>query len=257
MASLDQFLGSASLWLVGPALLLVMSASCLAGRMLRLRLDHERDSPETSDSYLLSAALGLLGLLIAFTFSLAVGRYDDRREAVIREGNALSTLWLRAGLVDGPAGHELKGAIRAYADIRLDLPTSTDRNGLETRSAAAQARVWAGVRTALPAIPPPLGASLVAAANEAFDSASARKAEREARIPGRVLDVVSLYAAISAAIVGYVTGRRGDRRPLVEAGVLFLLLTLALTLILDLDRPWSGAITVSAEPVREARAAMG
>lgn len=113
MASLDQFLGSASLWLVGPALLLVMSASCLAGRMLRLRLDHERDSPETSDSYLLSAALGLLGLLIAFTFSLAVGRYDDRREAVIREGNALSTLWLRAGLVDGPAGHELKGAIRA------------------------------------------------------------------------------------------------------------------------------------------------
>lgn len=72
-----------------------------------------------------------------------------------------------------------------------------------------------------------------------------------------MLDVVSLYAAISAAIVGYVTGRRGDRRPLVEAGVLFLLLTLALTLILDLDRPWSGAITVSAEPVREARAAMG
>lgn len=257
MASLDQFLGSASLWLVGSAMLLVMSACCLAGRALRLRLDHGRDSPETPDGYLLSAVLGLLGLLVAFTFSLAVGRYDDRREAVIREGNALSTLWLRAGLVDGPAGDGLKGAIRGYADIRVTLPTSTDRSTIEARSAAAQARVWAGVRAALPAMPPPLGASLVAAANEAFDSASARKAEREARIPGRVLDVVSLYAAISAAIVGYVTGRRGDRRPLVEAAVLFLLLTLALTLILDLDRPWSGAITVSAEPVREARAAMG
>ncbi|WP_298199937.1 hypothetical protein [Novosphingobium sp.] len=257
MASLDQFLGTASLWLIGGLFLALLMGSCLAGRAMRFRLEPAGDVADQQDSYLLSAALGLLGLLIAFTFSLAVGRYDDRREAVIREGNALSTLWLRAGLVEGPAGEGLRQAIRGYADVRVALPDAADRPTIEARSAAAQARIWDGVRTALPAMAAPLGASLVGAANEAFDAASARKAEREARIPGRVLDVVSLYAAISAAIIGYVTGRRGHRRQLVEAGVLFLLLTLALTLILDLDRPWSGAVTVSAEPVREARTAMG
>ena len=255
MASLDQFLGSASLWLVGLVFLAALIAAAQAGRWLRFRLN--RDAPaETTDGYLLSSALALLGLLIAFTFSLAVARYDDRREAVIREGNAIGTAWLRAGLVEGPRGEALRGAIRRYADIRLSLPAAADKLAVETRSTVAQGEVWTDVRAALTAVEPPIGATIVNAANEMFDAAAARKAEREARIPGRVLDVVSLYAVLSAAIVGYVTARRGDRRQLVEAFVLFLLLTLALTLILDLDRPWSGAITVSGQPVVDARAAM-
>jgi hypothetical protein len=88
-----------------------------------------------------------------------------------------------------------------------------------------------------------------------FDAASRRKAERNARIPARVLDVVSLYALMSAGIVGYVLGRKGRRHSLVTA-ILFLLLTLAMILILDLDRPWSGGITLSAQPIIDARAGL-
>ncbi|MBC2669642.1 hypothetical protein ACFOON_05795 [Novosphingobium piscinae] len=256
MAGLDDFLGAAPLWLVGALLLAALVLAALAGRWVRLTYAAD-PRPESPDSYLLSTALALLGLLIAFTFSLAVARYDDRREAVIREGNAIGTAWLRAGLVAGSEGEALRDRLRGYADLRAALPTAPDRRAVEAASARAQTAVWAAVRAALVRLEPPLGATLVNAANEMFDAAAARKAEREARIPGRVLDVVSLYAVISAGIVGYVTARRGSLRPLLEAGVLFVLLTLALTLILDLDRPWSGAITISAAPVSEARAAMG
>jgi hypothetical protein len=89
-----------------------------------------------------------------------------------------------------------------------------------------------------------------------FDAASSRRAERDARIPGRVLDVVSLFALISAGIVGYVLGRKEDRHHIAVTSILFLLLTMAMLLILDLDRPWSGGIRLSPQPIIDARAAM-
>jgi hypothetical protein len=253
MASLEQVLRSAPLWIIGLAFFLALLAASLLGRWLRHRLDKEAGETE-SDGYLLSANLALLGLLIAFTFSLAFSRYDNRREAVIAEGNAISTVWLRASLIDGAEGQALRDAIRSYTDIRLHLPDADDRNRVEVESGKAQTIVWQRLRAALPHVQPPIGATVITATTEMFDAAAVRKAERLARIPGRVLDVVSFYAILSAGIVGYVLGRQGDRRHLIVSSVLFLLLTLAMTLILDLDRPWSGAIKVSAQPMIDARA---
>jgi hypothetical protein len=75
------------------------------------------------------------------------------------------------------------------------------------------------------------------------------------RIPGEVLAVLAIYAVIAAGIVGYVMGTSASRHRMVTA-LLFLLLTLAITLILDLDRPRDGAITVSQQPMLDVRASM-
>lgn len=254
MALLEHVLRSLPLWAIGCAFFLLLLAASLLGGLLRHRLERQTEEESQSDGYLLSANLALLGLLIAFTFSLAVSRYDSRRGAVIQEANTISTAWLRAGLIDGPEGQALRDAIRNYTDIRLRLPEADDRRQVERETAAAQALIWQRLRAALPHALPPVGVTIITATTEMFDAAATRKAERQARIPGRVLDVLSLYAIMSAGIVGYVLGRKGDRRHLVVSSILFLLLTMAMTLILDLDRPFSGSIRVSVQPIIDTRA---
>lgn len=255
MALLENILSSAPLWVIGVPFFLLLLLMAQLGRAVRRRVDRQ-SSDTDSDGHLLSAALALLGLLIAFTFSLALSRYDSRRMTIVAEGNAIGTVWLRATLAPGAEGAALREAIKGYTDIRLRLPDARDRAQVEAETAKAQTLVWQRLRAALPAMSPPIGATLASATTEMFDAASSRKAEREARIPARVLDVVSLFAVIAAGVVGYVLGRKEDRHHIAVTAILFLLLTMAMLLILDLDRPWSGGITLSPQPIIDARAAM-
>lgn len=250
----DNLLGTLPLWLALPCLFATLIFFAWAGSALRARL---RPDPhdDASEGYLLSAALALLGLLIGFTFSMALNRYDTRREMAVAEANALGTTWLRATLVEGDTGKLLRQSLKQYGELRLRLPHAADPNAIEAAGTAQQARIWAATRAALPTLPPPIGAILLTTTNEMFDAASTRRAEREARIPALVLDILVVSALISAGIVGYVLGGQGRRHAIVT-GLLFALLSLAIALILDLDRPWSGLITVSQAPMEAAVASM-
>jgi len=242
-----------SLPALGAMLFAGMIAAAWLGNRLRARgADRDNDAEE---GYLLSAVLALLGLLIAFTFSLAVSRYDARRELVVAEANAIGTAWLRAGLAEGEGGAALQSAIASYTDVRLGLSRMEAPARVEAASGKEQRLVWTQVRTLAASDRSAISAGIVAAVNEMFDSASARKAERAARIPDEVVAVLIAYAVIAAGIVGYVMGATG-RRHMVVTAVLFLLLTLAITLILDLDRPLSGAVTVSQQPMYDVRESM-
>ncbi len=256
MEILDTALGATSLWLLGIVLFLLLVGISTAGNLLRRRLRGGAEGSE-GEGYLLSAALALLALLIGFTFSLSLSRYDARRALVVTEANAIGTAWLRAGLPGDQSGPKLQSAVTRYADIRLRLPENgaAGADAIEGETGRAQAALWAEMRAATRETPPPIASAILTAMNEMFDAASARRAERDAHIPGRVLEVLILYALMSAGIVGYVLGGSGKRHRVVTS-ILFLLLTLALLLILDLDRPWSGGITVSQQPMHDARAAM-
>ena len=238
---------------VGLALFLGMAAAAWIGNRVRTRRTDAANDAE--EGYLLSAALALLGLLIAFTFSLAVSRYDDRRELVVQEANAIGTAWLRAGVRGDPAGRELQAAIADYTEVRLGLSRLEPADQVEAATGRQQVLVWNKVRALVATDTSPITAGAVAAVNEMFDMAGARKAERAARIPGEVLFVLMAYTVIAAGIVGYVLGANARRHRAVTA-ILFLLLTMAITLILDLDRPRSGAITVSQQPMWDVQASM-
>jgi hypothetical protein len=257
MSMVDWLFCAAPLWLIGIALLLLLILSFRIGLWLRTRGVHSEGRTD-DEGYLLSAALALLGLLIAFTFSLALDRYDARRALVVQEANAISTAWLRAGLVDGPSGAALQQSVARYVDIRLRLPRSSDEAAaahVEAESAEAQILLWREMKTDIAAMPAPIATTLITAINEMFDVASARKAERAAHIPSDVLAVLILCAGMSATIIGYVLGNTG-RSHRVVTSILFLLLALALLLILDLDRPWNGAITVSQQPMIDMRSGL-
>jgi hypothetical protein len=245
---------AAPLWVLGLIIFLLLSGVAQLGAWLRQRR-RATEEDDRSEGHLLSATLALLGLLIGFTFSLALSRYDARRAMVVTEANAIGTAWLRAGLAEGEAGPRLQSAVARYADVRFRLPDQGETRSVEAATGREQAALWREMREAIKETSRPVAATIVTATNAMFDAASERKAERNARIPSRVLAVVVLFATLSAGIVGYVLGGNRRHHRIVTA-ILFLLLTVTILLIVDLDRPWTGGITISQQPMVDARAAM-
>lgn len=222
-----------------------------AGTLLRRKLArsaHVRTG-ESRDSYVISGVLGLLGLLVAFTFSLAIDRFDARRLLVVTEANALGTTWLRTDLLDDP--RRVRPLLVAYTEARLAYgrARAVDKPQHLARAARLRASLW---RETIGAVAPyrttPLAPLMLAPLNEAIDTASAREAALAARLPTSVLNMLWVYALLAAATLGFSVPGRQYR---LISVALFALLTLALALIVDLDRPRSGMVQVSQRPLAD------
>ena len=192
-------------WL-GLAIVMILAAE--AGFRLSAVLRRRRPEGDETDEgagYVLSAALALLGLLIAFVFGMAAERYEGRRLLVVDEANAISTTALRYQLLPEPHRSELIGTMADYVKVRLTFFDSgrdmTKVREAEGRAEAIQARIWAQVGQA---IRTPEGAPLVVpvltATNEMFDLAASRHAALDARVPARAVQVLLLFAVAAARL---------------------------------------------------------
>lgn len=200
------------------------------------------------ESQVLSTALLVLALLLGFTFSMALERYDERRQLVVQEANDIGTAWLRAGLVPGPHGPALQNALRDYAGLRQSSPLPDETEKL-ARAAAQRNKVWALTAAAQATLDGPRAVSLVTAVNAVLDTGTQREKAVAARVPGEVMLLLVLFAAVACFLLGYVLDAHGHRHRL-ASGILFLLMGLTIMLILDLDRPVDGAILVDQSAMR-------
>jgi hypothetical protein len=175
---------------------------------------------------------------------------------VVAEANDLGTAYLRTSLLETP--DVLRADLRAYTRERLayGLSTGGAQEAAAKRADALQTAVW---RDAMADVKPFRATALVGVEtgplNDAFDTATKRKAALSARLPTAVLATLALYAVIAAGLLGYTVEGAGGRHRIASL-LMFLLLTLAIGLILDLDRPRSGAIEVPQTPMADALAAM-
>lgn len=124
--TLSNWISTAPVISVAAFVLVLMAAAASVGAALKT--SHEKRqvatgeaSGEGQEAYIVSAVLGLLALLMGFTFSLAVDRYETRRALVLEEANAIGTAWLRAQLLEAPHRDRIGGILIAYADNRLAL----------------------------------------------------------------------------------------------------------------------------------------
>ncbi|TRW15082.1 bestrophin-like domain [Glacieibacterium frigidum] len=244
-------------WLTAALLFGLLVAICEGGAHIH-RDRGEADQAE--EGHLVGAALGLLALLLGFTFSLALGRFEERRELVVHEANAIGTVWLRADLLAPEPRAETRRLLISYADARLQLAAAgEDAQGVaaaDARTEALQRDLWRVVTPAAAVMAnAPLGAATVSDLTDMFDLADARHAALRTRIPTRVVVVLALYALISAGILGYTT-QRGKLRHRLATTALLALLAMTIGMVLDLDRPRSGAIVVDQSPLEDVRAAM-
>ena len=237
-----------ALVLPGMGLLLAMTALWRLGVALHRRANEATEA--SGESYVLSGAFGLLALLMAFAFSLAIGRYETRRVLVIEEANAIGTMATRLALLEDSQRRPLAAALAHYAKGRADVGKNAADAAWEAAHAASARECAAFGDTlfaALRAMPPDTrGPVLVQAYNAMCDITTSRHAARSARLPGEVLLLLAFYCCACTALLGFTTGR-ADRRSAVSAVLFFALLAAAYVTILDLDSPRSGAIIVPQE----------
>jgi hypothetical protein len=243
----EAWLNAAPLWVI--ALILFSSMSVAAYVAMRVRDYRDRSkSPsegesETHEGYIVSATLGLLALLMGFTFSLAVDRFETRRALVREEANAIGTAYFRAQLLDQPHRDRTATLLLRYLDNRIALakaePGKKQRELLAINDALIT-DLWAATAAAFETIKGlDWSSTYLDTINRVTELDLSRKVARAARVPVEVFAVLAIYMVAAAFVLGYVL--RGQVVSF-AAGTLLGLFTLALVLIIDIDRPTGGGI---------------
>jgi hypothetical protein len=206
------------------------------------------------------AVLGLLALIIGFTFAMALARFEARRDAVVNEANAIGTTALRARLLPEPQRAEALKLLREYVQIRLDIVTSelslAEHATVVDRSNALQELLWQHAKAVAAkdnaVVPTGL---FIEALNQMIDSQGKRLAALRNRIPNSVQLSLFAIAAVASAFAGYASALE-TRRTRLPVYLLGLVVCAVLVLILDLDRPTAGFIKVSQQPMIDTAASI-
>ena len=205
------------------------------------------------------ALLGVVGLVLAFGLSLAVGRYEDRRAATVAEANAIGTSYLRAQLLAEPARSRSLELLRRYTDLAIAISSEVPGSPAMARTTGGQGvlqrRLWGLAGQAIANAPVASAPRLyVDSLNSTIDLQSARLAALNNRVPGAVLGLEVLGAAIALGLLALHISLLGrGLGPMLAAAAL---VTLLLLVTFDLDRPTRGLITVPATPLHAVRASM-
>lgn len=193
-----------------------------------------------------SSTLTLLALIIGFTFSMALTRYDQRKAFEEEEANAIGTAYLRADLLPPAHAAKLKASLKQYAGVRVRHYVTRDATELATLDRAIVALhddMWRSARDGARDTPDALRALVVASVNDVINAQGYAQAAGWNRIPHGAWALMTLLAVCASFLVGL-----GTRRPVLEArimAVLPLVVALAFFLIADIDAPRSGAIRVT------------
>ena len=239
-------------WLVTLLFLGLLAAACETGYALGLR-SRATEKTKAMVPTIAASILALLGLLLGFTMSMSVSRYDTRRRLVLEEANAIMAAYLRTQAVPAPESTEMQELLRRYVDNRLRV----SRNALDLQKlqqgkdedARLQGELWSRAVALAQKDPRSIPAGiLLESLNNAFGLENSRWIGFVAHLPDGVIYVNALMGFVAALIVGYEFGITGHRHVLSEA-LLIISITMVMTLIIELDHPHSGVIRDSQQPL--------
>ncbi|HUL76617.1 MAG TPA: hypothetical protein VL691_05070 [Vicinamibacteria bacterium] len=234
--------------LVHPAVLLPLSLVLLwlsthLGAWIERRWRPLKEEERETFQVISGAALTLLGLIIAFSFSMAVGRYDQRKNLEEAEANAIGTEFLRVELMPAAVSEKAKELLRTYVDRRILFYEERHEGRLgriADDTARLQGELWSMVRTAAAAQPDPVMAVIVSGMNDVLNSQGYTQAAWWNRIPEGAWILMVAIAMSCCALVGY---SAHEVRPSVLV-ILPAILSIAFFFIADIDSPRHGLIRV-------------
>lgn len=238
----------------GVIVILALLGAESIGRAVALRTgrrESDNAAPSGRTGHVLTSTFGLLALLIGFSFSIVINRYDTRRADVVAEANAIGTAHYRAGFLAGP-GAGVQRSLERYARQRLVYGHTGQaaRGQAETVSAQLREAIAVAGQALAPVANTPLGASSVASINEVLDISVQRETNIRAKLPWSVFAVLLGLSLVGAGMMGFAYPAGGMLRR-GSSLFLFVLLTLTFAVIVDLDRPAGGGVTIDQKPMKD------
>ena len=224
--------------------LVVVWLSAQTGAYLRRRRRDHEEAEHEDLGVVLAASLTLLGLIVGFSFSMALTRYDQRKNYEEEEANAIGTEYVRAGLLPAADATKVRGLLRSYLDQRVLFYTTRDAHRLEQISASTaqlQTDLWSAVQAPAAAQPTPVMALAVSGVNDVLSSQGYTQAAWWNRIPLAAWGLMGAIAICCNVLLGYNARQTG--KP-VRFLLLPLIVAISFYFIADLDSPRGGLIRV-------------
>jgi len=208
---------------------------------------HGPDEEDTEDfTFIVGATLTLLGLIIGFTFSMAVSRYDQRMNFEEQEANAIGTEYIRVDSLPPADAAKIRSLLKEYLDNRIQYYVARDQDSLVKINAATlqlQNLLWTAVIAPAKTQPTPLTALAVSGMNDVLNAQGYAQAAWWNRIPAAAWILLVTISVFCNLLIGY-----GVR---LKSELLFLILPVVLSvslfLIADIDSPRRGVIHIRAQ----------
>jgi len=241
-----------------PVLIFLLSFAVLwfanwLGTQLRLRRKSISEEERPDFDVVLGAALTLLGLVIGFSFSMAVGRYDQRKNYEEAEANAIGTEYLRADLLPEADGARVRELLRQYLDLRIQYygaRNDDDLRRIDADTARVQGELWTAASGTVKGQQPISVVTLtVGGMNDVLNSQGYTEAAWRYRIPVEAWALVFVIAICCNVLRGF-QARRVEPK---LAIVLPLLIATAFFLIADIDSPRRGLVRVHPQNLESLR----
>lgn len=233
-------------WLLAVVAVVLQALAAAVGVAVAPRRKEARDALTPVQA----GVLGLAGLLLGFSFSMSLSRFEERRALVVQEANAIGTTQLRAGLLSRDLAEAAAPLLARYVDARLVVfdPGADEAAAARASSEAVrlQSGLWRIAEQAAAVAPTPVTASFIVTLNEMIDLEASRDEAARNRLPG-VVWFALLVVTLGSSLLTSELGLALSRGPLATLAVVF---AVVLGLIAELDTPRAGWLQVSEYPMQ-------
>ncbi len=241
----NGFIDSLPLWVFFAGVLLIGVASVECGyRLGRHRYKRTQGEQDAPISEVVAALLGLLALIVAFTFGFGAQRFDIRRQTVLDEANAIGTTYLRTQMLP-ERGEEIRTLLRQYVDVRLRAVVADNLEEGVRLSENLQNEIWTEAAALGAKNPSSFVVGLfIQSLNEMIDLHAKRvQVGLRNRVPPAIWSVLLAISIVALGAMGYHAGQAGGRRSFAVLAVAFSFSAM-IGLIADLDRSQQGLLNV-------------
>ena len=249
----EELLYSIPQWLIGLITLIILIISVEVGYLIGLKAKIEMTQPMKSQiSTIQTAILTIFTFLLGFTFAMALSRFDNRKQMVVKESNAIGTAVLRSQLLPENQREKMNELFKQYVNVEFSITSRAnvpkkEKKELNREVKRLQSLMWNEAFAATQNNPLSVPAGLfVASINQLIDIKTERDIAISNHVPEIVLLGLLLFAVLAIGILGYSNGLVAThaRYPAV---ILCIVITISFILIIDLDRPNRGLAKVSQE----------
>jgi hypothetical protein len=243
------------IWIVAVLLIAMTISAELGFRLGRHWYPRSDDTRRGHFGSILGSLLGLLALLLSFTFAMSASRYDVRRQLVVADANALEGLYLQSSLLPDESRKTFKQLLRQYVDLRSKVAllrrntSSAEAAEMSAQSEVLHAQMWKVVKDNAEANPPVKSAdAMLKGLIDALAIHRGRMFAWESRVPDSIIWLL-LFGCIAGASAIGLAGGLGNHRGLPARIIVTLLLCATIYVVFDLDRPQEGLIYISQSPM--------